>query len=65
MNNHEINAEGLVLCVPDSGNIGKLKEFFNGKKYGRDRFASMVTRLLDGVLVLKEFLRNYLPVLFF
>ena len=38
VNNHVGDVDGFVLCVICSGNADKIKEFFDGRKDGRDRF---------------------------
>ena len=62
MNDHVGDVYGLVLRVRSYIDVGELWEFFDGRKDGRDRFLRMVSRLLDYVLAIKEFVRYQLPV---
>ena len=42
VNNHAGNFYRLVLCVRGYGDVRELNEFFDGRKYVRDRFTRMV-----------------------
>ena len=49
------NIYGLMMGVGGSGDVIKLKEFFDDGKYGRDGFAWMISRLIKFFLALEEF----------
>ena len=52
----------LVLGVRSSGDVGKLKKFFNGGEYGRYRVSWIVDCLLDNVFTVEELVGNQLTV---
>ena len=60
VNNHISDIHGLDLCVKSPGDIGKLEEFFDSVKYGRDRVSSMVGHILDNVFVFKNLVGHQL-----
>ena len=60
--NHIQDIHGLVLCVQNSGDVGKLKKLFNSGKYGCDWVSRIVCFLLDGVFVLKDLVGHQLTV---
>ena len=44
-----------MLGVQGSGDVGKLKEFLDGGKYGRNWFTQMIACLLDDIIMIEEF----------
>ena len=50
------NVYGLMLVVGGSGDLGKLEDSLDNRKYGRDRFTRMITCFLDNILALEEFM---------
>ena len=55
MNNHLRNVNKLDISIRCSGDVGELKKFFNGRKYGHNLFSRMLCCLIDDVLALETF----------
>ena len=62
MKNEIIYVHILVLSVQCSGDVGKLKKFFNGVEYGRYRVSRIVDTLLVGVFALEDIMGNQLTL---
>ena len=64
MYDHVGHIDGLVLRVRGSVDVGKLDEFFDGGKDGRDQLSRMVSHLLDYAFALEEFVTHQIPTVF-
>ena len=62
MNDKVGNVDSLVQLVQSYGVVGKLEDFFEGGKDGRNLFSRMVSCLTGNVLALKEFVQHQLFV---
>ena len=62
MNDHVGDVDSLVLHVSDYSDVGEIEKFFDSGKNSHDQLLSMISRLLDDILTLKDFMRHWLPV---
>ena len=65
MNYHIGDVQVLVLRVGGSGDVRELEKFFDSRKYGRNQLSRMVSRRLDDIIVLEEFMWYQLTIVFF
>ena len=52
-----------MLGVGGPGDVGELEEFFDSRKDIQDSFLRKITRFIDNVITLEEFVQNYLPII--